>query len=108
MERIAIALRVAALIVVAALGVGRAADESGPIEKVTIDGNIRVEEDAIRVHLQSQVGKEFDRATLDKDIRAVYGMGFFDQVNADVTQVGKGVNVTFKVKERPLVRAVSI
>ncbi|HEV7734437.1 MAG TPA: outer membrane protein assembly factor BamA [Candidatus Binatia bacterium] len=104
-----VVLRMTALLVLAALGTARA-QESGPIEKVAIDGNIRVEEDAIRVHLQSQVGKPFERATLDKDIRAVYAMGFFDQVNADVTPApgGKGVVVTFKVKERPLVRAVSI
>lgn len=109
MQAIATTLRVTALVVLAAVGSARAQEAGEPISKVVIDGNIRVEEDAIRVHLQSQVGKPFDRATLDKDIRAVFGMGFFDQVNADVAAgPDKSVVVTFKVKERPLVRAVSI
>jgi outer membrane protein insertion porin family len=82
--------------------------ETGPVSKVAIEGNIRVEEDAIRVHLQTQQGQPFDRETVDKDIRAIYGMGFFDQVNAEVTPNPKGVAVTFRVTERPLVRNVTV
>src|SRR5262249_44101781 len=67
--------------------------ETGTVAKVAIEGNIRVEEDAIRVHLQTQPGQPFDRETVDKDIRAIYGMGFFDQVNAEVTPSPKGISV---------------
>src|SRR5262249_10977702 len=82
--------------------------ETGTVAKVAIEGNIRVEEDAIRVHLQTQQGQPFDRETVDKDIRAIYGMGFFDQVNAEVTPSPKGITVTFRVTERPLVRNVTV
>jgi hypothetical protein len=82
--------------------------DAGPVSKVAIEGNIRVEEDAIRVHLQTQQGLPFDRDTVDKDIKAIYGMGFFDQVNAEVTPTPKGVVVTFRVTERPLVRDVTV
>jgi outer membrane protein insertion porin family len=82
--------------------------ESGPVSRVRIEGNIRVEEDAIRVHLQTQEGKPFDRNAVDEDIKSIYAMGFFDQVNADVTPERKGVLVTFKVTERPLVRNVTV
>src|SRR5207237_625194 len=57
------------------------------IARVGIAGNLRVEEDAIRVHLRSQPGQPFDQDTIDRDIRAVYAMGFFDQVDADVTRL---------------------
>ena len=62
------------------------------IAAVEIRGNLRVEEDAIRVHLRSRPGQPFDQAVLDEDIRAVYAMGFFDQVAADVTP-GEGNRV---------------
>jgi outer membrane protein insertion porin family len=79
------------------------------IARVGISGNLRVEEDAIRVHLRSQPGQPFDQDTVDRDIRAVYAMGFFDQVNAEVTPVeGNRVEVIFQVKERPLVRTVKV
>jgi outer membrane protein insertion porin family len=76
---------------------------------VKIEGNLRVEEDAIRVHLRSQVGQPFDRELIDQDVRAIYGMGFFDQVLVDTTSVDPmHVAVTFRVKERPLVRTVKV
>src|SRR5579875_2066546 len=79
------------------------------VGQVRITGNLRVEEDAIRVHLRTQPGAPFDKDTLDRDIRSIYGMGFFDQVDADVTPAeGHHVDVTFRVKERPLVRNVKV
>src|SRR6185503_291954 len=48
-------------------------------------------------------------AALDADVRAVYGMGFFDQVDADVSPAGAGqVALVFRVKERPLVRTLKV
>ncbi len=91
-----------------ALGATLGLGAEPPILRIDIKGNVRVEEDAIRVHLQSQPGKPFDRDTLDKDIRAVYAMGFFDQVTAESANEPHGVVITFDVKERPLVRAVDI
>ena len=80
-----------------------------PIASVAIAGNVRVEEDAIRVHLQSQPGRPFDQDTIDRDIRAVYAMGFFEQVTADVTRASDGrAEITFRVRERPLVRSVKV
>ena len=79
------------------------------VERVGIAGNVRVEEDAIRVHLETQPGKPFDREVLDRDIRAVYAMGFFDQVSAEVAPGAGGKTVvTIRVAERPLIRTVEI
>ena len=79
------------------------------IARVGVAGNVRVEEDAIRVHLRTQPGQPFDQAAVDRDIRAIYAMGFFDQVGADVTPTGDNrVEVVFRVQERPLVRNVKV
>lgn len=78
------------------------------IARVDIVGNVRVEEDAIRVHLQSQPGTAFDQDNVDKDIRAIYAMGFFDQVTVETAAEGGGMVVTYRVHERPLVRGVTI
>ena len=109
------AARFAALVValLAAL-VGRlAAVEPGEagenVASVSVEGNLRVEQDAIKVQLRTQPGMPYDAAALDADIRAVYGMGFFDQVDADVSPAGPGqVAVVFRVKERPLVRTLKV
>ena len=95
-------LRFVALVAVLVLVVGsprRLGAQGEPsIARVGIEGNLRVEEDAIRVHLRSQVGQPFDQEAIDRDIRAVYAMGFFDQVDADVTPAGPNrVDVVFRV-----------
>ncbi len=106
------ASRWVALLAALALVAGEAplgAQGEPSIARVGITGNLRVEEDAIRVHLRSQPGQPFDQDTIDRDIRSVYAMGFFDQVDADVTRLPENrVEVVFRVKERPLVRAVKI
>ena len=84
--------------------------EAAPVSRVRIEGNIRVEEDAIRVHLRTQAGQPFDRdrARRGHPSRSTR-MGFFDQVDADVTpERERRVVVTFRVKERPLVRNVKV
>src|SRR5206468_1157348 len=79
------------------------------IARVGIAGNLRVEEDAIRVHLRSQPGQPFDQDTIDRDIRAVYAMGFFDQVDADVTRLPENrVEVVYKVEEHEPVKVVEV
>src|SRR5437016_2723022 len=103
--RLAVLLTVLVLVIGAHRRLGAQGEPS--IARVGIEGNLRVEEDAIRVHLRSQPGQPFDQDAIDRDIRAVYAMGFFDQVDADVTRLPENrVEVVFRVKERPLVRAV--
>ncbi|MCA9300124.1 MAG: BamA/TamA family outer membrane protein, partial [Phycisphaerales bacterium] len=45
---------------------------------------------------------------ISRDIKAVYGTGFVDDVVVDVTPRGDGVIVTFQVDEKPAVREVKI
>ena len=86
-----------------------AAEPAQTVASVGVEGNLRVEEDAIKVQLRTQPGQPYDAAVLDADVRAVYGMGFFDQVDVDVSPAGeKQVAVVFRVKERPLVRTVKV
>ena len=106
-RRRSVALLAALALVAGEVPLGAQGEPS--IARVGITGNLRVEEDAIRVHLRSQPGQPFDQDTIDRDIRSVYAMGFFDQVDADVTRLPENrVEVVFRVKERPLVRAVKI
>jgi outer membrane protein insertion porin family len=102
------ALAVVVGLALAAAGPRAAGAAAGTIARVEIVGNVRVEEDAIRVHLQSQPGTAFDQEAVDKDIRAIYAMGFFDQVTAETAAEGGRVVLTFHVHERPLVRGVTI
>lgn len=84
------------------------AEPAGPtIDRVAIEGNDRVEEEAIRVQIRSQAGGRLRRDYVDEDLRALYRTGFFDRVEADWSEGVTNV-LTFRVRERPLVRSVKI
>jgi len=80
-----------------------------PIERVQFRGNRKVEDDAIRVQLLSKAGTLLDAAKLREDLRAMWKLGFFADIDveAEVGQNG-GVTLTFAVKEKPAIRKVLI
>ena len=81
------------------------AQEKVVLEEVKIAGNLRVEEDGIRLHIKNRPGEPFDRAVVEQDVKAIYRMGFFDDVQAEISPDGV---LTYTVKEKPYVREVKI
>jgi outer membrane protein insertion porin family len=83
------------------------AQPGGPIiSEIRIQGNQRVEADAIKIHISSRAGQPLDQATVDADIKNIYKMGFFDHASADVEHRGGAVVLTYIVQERPLITDV--
>jgi outer membrane protein insertion porin family len=75
------------------------------LKEVKISGNVRVEDDGIRLHLKSRPGDNFDPAVVEQDVKAIYRMGFFDDVNAELSADNV---LTYAVKEKPYIREVKI
>ena len=76
------------------------------IARVDIEGNLRVEEDAIRVHLQIAArAAASTRTPLDKDVRAIYAHGLLRPGRRRRRRrTGRGRrSLVFRVHERPLV-----
>src|SRR5688572_5180210 len=55
-----------------------AADAEGTLEAIDFEGLRRVEPAAIRVLLTSRRGRPYRPSAVSEDIRAIYGMGYFD------------------------------
>jgi outer membrane protein insertion porin family len=86
--------------------VGLAQAQDNPlIKNIKISGNIRVEEDGIRLHLKSRAGEAFNSATVEQDVKSIYRMGFFDDVQVVLSPEGE---LIFAVKEKPYIREVRI
>ncbi|OGQ81722.1 MAG: outer membrane protein assembly factor BamA [Deltaproteobacteria bacterium RIFCSPLOWO2_12_FULL_60_19] len=75
------------------------------LREVKIEGNARVEEEGIRLHLQARAGDLFDQDVVEKDIKSIFRMGFFDDVKADLSPAAV---LTYAVKEKPYVREVKV
>src|SRR5262245_13420821 len=81
------------------------AADAANIVQVKIQGNLRVEEDGIRIHLKARPGVPFDSATVEQDVRSIYRMGFFDDVKAELSADGI---LTYVVKEKPYIKEITI
>ena len=77
------------------------------VKDLAVQGNRRVQEAVILGRVTAKVGGPFVPARLADDIRAVFSLGFFDDVQAKVEDFEGGVKLTFVVTERPFVRDIS-
>ncbi len=77
------------------------------IERVLFEGNKRIEEDAILAVIASQEGAFYEPSLLDKDLKSIHKMGYFEDVQIDVEEGTRGKIVTFKVVEMPSIGKIS-
>jgi outer membrane protein insertion porin family len=99
--------RLACVVTILLCGLATArAQATGIISEIRIQGNQRVDPDAIKIHISSRAGEPLDQATVDQDVKAIFKMGFFAHVSADTEQQAGGVVLTYIVQERPLITDV--
>lgn len=75
-----------------------------PIVEVRVSGNVRVDREAILRAARARPGVRLTQPLLRQDVRAIWRLGVFEDVRADVTWTARGPTVTFVVRERPVVR----
>lgn len=82
------------------------AQEAGAIDQIRVAGNRRSESDAVLAVVGSRAGKPLDRAQIREDIRRIFALGFYTDVQVDLsTQEGRQI-LTYVVAEKPSVRQV--
>lgn len=105
-----VALAALAVIVSLADAQSRDLPTGGPppvaIKELTVEGHRRVQEAVILGRVRSTVGAPFNPSQASEDIRSIFNLGFFDDVQLKVEDFEGGVKVTFVVVERPFVRDV--
>ncbi len=74
--------------------------------EVRVAGNVRIEADAIRRVLKTKPGSVYLPKTLSDDLKAVYAMGYFDDVRIESLKKPGGEIVIFHVKEKPTIRQI--
>ncbi|MFM7201285.1 MAG: outer membrane protein assembly factor BamA [Myxococcota bacterium] len=82
--------------------------EGAPISALRVDGNLKIEQDAIIAVLATRQGDAYSTVRIRSDVKAIYGLGYFRDVQVDVSQKAEGLQVTYRVVEKPSVRAVRV
>ncbi len=82
------------------------ASKAEKITDVKTTGLKRIERDAILEKIISKPGHDYSEDSIRTDIEALYGMGYFDEVEISKDQNEKGVSLTLDFKERPVINEV--
>ncbi len=78
------------------------------IHKVTVLGNVKVEEGVIRAAVKSREGNPFSADQVREDLRSVFGLGYFSDVQVDIKTTPKGREIIFIVMEKPSIKEILI
>jgi len=77
------------------------------VRDVAVEGNRRIQAAVVLNRVQTKIGDPFSPAALREDVRGIFALGFFDDVQVRVEEFEGGVRVIFVVVERPLLREVA-
>ena len=78
------------------------------VAQVLVTGNRRIESDAIRRKIKTEPGSVYLAKSLSEDLKAVYAMGYFDDIRIEAENSPSGKIIIFRVKEKPTIRRISI
>lgn len=76
------------------------------IDEVRVKGTRRSEPEAVRSVIASREGTLLDRERIQNDIRAVFRLGFYTDVQVDLSRDGGKNVLTFIVEEKPSIRSI--
>lgn len=72
------------------------------VKKLEIEGNRKIEAGAIRQKIQTKIGSTLTPRLVEKDIKAIFSLGYFDHIQVEEEDVPGGVALYFELKERPI------
>ena len=82
--------------------------EEDVIYKVTILGNVKIEEGVIRGAVKSREGGPFSNEQVREDLRSIFSLGHFTDVQIDIKSTPKGKEIIYIVAEKPSIKEVLI
>ncbi len=78
------------------------------ISAIDVRGNKILEKDVVLMRLRIQKGDVYSPREVNKEIKRLYALGYFDDVQAALSDTPDGKKLTFIVKEKPLIQAIGV
>jgi len=78
------------------------------IYKITVLGNSKLDEGVIREGIRSREGGPFSADQVREDLRSIFALGYFTDVQVDIKSDPQGKEVIFIVVEKPTIKEVVI
>lgn len=87
---------------------GGGAVKGDAITDIQIRGVKVLDPDVVLMRLSTRKGDVVDPSTLNEEIKRIWDLGYFSDVNADIEQGGQGRVLVFTVKEKPRIDDVIV
>ena len=83
-------------------------DDSQKVISIAIEGNKAVSSTTIFSKIKTAKGMTYSQDVVDDDIKRLYSLGFFSDVEIRVTSVPEGLHLTVVVTEKPMISMIAI
>ena len=77
------------------------------IADIAPEGNRRIDSGAISRKIKTKAGDSYNPTVLREDLKAIYKMGYFNDVQIDVTDTNQGKQILFRVIEKPAISSIT-
>ncbi|ACL03484.1 outer membrane protein assembly complex, YaeT protein [Desulfatibacillum aliphaticivorans] len=75
---------------------------------IKVVGNSRIESDAIIEKIKTKKGDMYSPGAMADDIRAIFAMGYFEDIRVESQETAGGVIITFTVLEKPTLHMIKL
>lgn len=79
-----------------------------PIATIEVEGTKVLDPEVVLMRLSIQKGDTYEPSVIDKELKNIYELGYFDDVDIIVSDVSGGKKVLFRVTEKPRIQALSV
>ncbi len=76
------------------------------IKSIEITGNSNVKEKTIRNAIEIDKGDKYSADAISEDIKNIYRLGLFNDVQVDIEELPEGIGIRFIVVEKPFVKRI--
>ncbi|PIW11244.1 MAG: outer membrane protein assembly factor [Candidatus Infernicultor aquiphilus] len=84
------------------------AENQGKITAIVVEGNENISKDLIISQITSNLGDVFSKESIEKDVKAIYELGYFKDVRVKLESFREGYKVVFVVVENLAVKEINI
>jgi outer membrane protein insertion porin family len=77
------------------------------VVQIDVQGLKRIEKDAVLAKLITKVGETVSPERVRSDIQALYGMGYFDDIEVRADSVEGGARLIYSLRERPVISKIA-
>lgn len=87
---------------------GAGAQDQPLVTQIDVVGARKVEEATVRFKLKSRVGDPYSPEVVREDIKALYGLGYFEDIVVQADIFEGGLKLTFVLHEKPSIQSIRI